>query len=53
MLNKGPHIIEVIKILDVILSSMQDYHEKKATMLPPLKMLKPDIPIDKEEKNVS
>lgn len=44
MLNKGPHIFEVIKILDEILSSMQDYHEKKAPMLPPLKMLKPDIP---------
>jgi pyruvate kinase len=43
MLNKGPHIFEVIKILDEILSSMQDYHEKKAPMLPPLKMLKPDI----------
>jgi len=36
MLNKGPHIFEVIKMLDEILSSMQDYHEKKAPMLPPL-----------------
>jgi len=53
MLNKGPHIFEVIKILDEILSSMQDYHEKKAPMLPPLKMLKPDIPKDEEEKKVS
>lgn len=43
MLNKGPHVFAVIKILDEILSSMQDYHEKKAPMLPPLKMLKPDI----------
>jgi pyruvate kinase len=51
MLNKGPHIFEVIKILDEILCSMQDYHEKKAPMLPPLKMLKPDIPKDEEEKN--
>jgi pyruvate kinase len=49
MLNKGPHIFEVIKILDEILSSMQDYHEKKAPMLPPLKMLKPDVPKDEEE----
>jgi pyruvate kinase len=49
MLNKGPHIFEVIKILDEILISMQDYHEKKAPMLPPLKMLKPDIPKDEEE----
>jgi pyruvate kinase len=53
MLNKGPHIFEVIKILDEILSSMQDYHEKKAPMLPPLKMLKPDISKDGEEKKVS
>ena len=49
MLNKGPHIFDVIKILDEILSSMQDYHEKKAPMLPPLKMLKPDL-LNKEEK---
>lgn len=48
MLNKGPHIFEVIKILDEILSSMQDYHEKKAPMLPPLKMLKPEIPKEEE-----
>jgi pyruvate kinase len=53
MLNKGPHIFEVIKILDEILSSMQDYHEKKAPMLPPLKMLKPDFPKEEEEKKVS
>jgi pyruvate kinase len=50
MLNKGPHIFEVIKILDEILSSMQDYHEKKAPMLPPLKMLKPDIQKEEEEE---
>jgi pyruvate kinase len=53
MLNKGPHIFEVIKILDEILISMQDYHEKKAPMLPPLKMLKPDIPKDEEEKKIN
>ena len=53
MLNKGPHIFDVIKILDEILSSMQDYHEKKAPMLPPLKMLKPDIPKEEEGKGVS
>ncbi|MBT8386118.1 MAG: hypothetical protein KJO12_01790 [Ignavibacteria bacterium] len=50
MLNKGPYIFEVIKILDEILSSMQDYHEKKAPMLPPLKMLKPEIPKEDEKK---
>ena len=49
MLNKGPHILEVIKILDEILRSMQDYHDKKAPMLPPLKMLKPHI-IEQEKK---
>jgi pyruvate kinase len=50
MLNKGPHIFEVIKILDEILRSMQDYHEKKAPMLPPLKMLKPDMQREEEEE---
>ena len=50
MLNKGPHIFDVIKILDEILSSMQDYHEKKAPMLPPLKMLKPELPKEEEKK---
>lgn len=43
MLNKGPHIIETIKILDEILNSMQDYHHKKAPMLPPLKVFDPGI----------
>jgi len=41
MLNKDPHIIETIKILDEILKSMQDYHHKKAPMLPPLKVFDP------------
>lgn len=41
MLNKGPHIIEAIKILDEILKSMQEYHQKKAPMLPPLKVFDP------------
>ncbi|MBK9097479.1 MAG: hypothetical protein IPM14_04995 [bacterium] len=40
MLNKGPFIFEAIKILDVIISSMQDYHEKQAPMLPKLKLKK-------------
>lgn len=53
MLNKGPHIFNVIKILDEILASMQNYHEKKAPMLPPLKMLKPDIPKEEEEIKAS
>ncbi len=50
MLNKDPHIFEVIKILDEILSSMQDYHEKKAPMLPPLKMHKTDLQKEEEKK---
>lgn len=53
MLNKGPYIFEVIKILDEILSSMQDYHEKKAPMLPLLKMLKPNIPKDEQENKTN
>ena len=40
MLNKGPFIFEAIKILDVIISSMQDYQEKKAPMMPKLKLKK-------------
>ncbi len=40
MLNKGPFIFEVIKILDVIISSIQDYHEKQAPLLPKLKLKK-------------
>jgi pyruvate kinase len=40
MLNKGPFIFEAIKILDVIISSIQDYHEKQAPMLPKLKLKK-------------
>lgn len=43
MLNKGPHILEAIKILDEILKSMQDYHHKKAPMLPPLKVFDPEL----------
>lgn len=38
MLNKGPFIFEAIKILDVIISSMQDYQEKKAALIPKLKL---------------
>jgi pyruvate kinase len=36
MLNKGPYIIETIKMLDDIMKSMQNYHQKKAPMLPVL-----------------
>jgi pyruvate kinase len=37
MLNKGPHILETVRMLDDILKSMEDYHQKKAPMLPALK----------------
>ncbi|MCZ7615991.1 MAG: hypothetical protein M5T52_21175 [Ignavibacteriaceae bacterium] len=38
MLNKGPYIFEAIQILDVIISSMQDYQDKKAPLMPKLKL---------------
>lgn len=38
MLNKGPHIIEAIQILDTILLNMQSYQSKKAPRLPALKL---------------
>ncbi|MCI0695092.1 pyruvate kinase [candidate division KSB1 bacterium] len=37
MLNKGPHILETVRMLDDILKSMEEYHQKKAPMLPALK----------------
>ncbi|MCG3120334.1 MAG: hypothetical protein ALAOOOJD_02993 [bacterium] len=37
MLNKGPHILETVRMLDDILKSMEAYHQKKAPMLPALK----------------
>lgn len=36
MLNKGPHIVHTIKLLDTIMKSMEAYHKKKAPMLPKL-----------------
>ena len=53
MLNKGSHIFAVIKILDEILISMQDYREKEAPTLPPLIMLKPHISEGKKINKVS
>ncbi len=37
MLNKGPYILEAVKMLHDILSSMQNFRQKKAPMLPMLK----------------
>ncbi|MEJ2238568.1 MAG: pyruvate kinase [Gemmatimonadales bacterium] len=36
MLNKGPHILETIQMLEKILKCMESYHRKQAPMLPPL-----------------
>ena len=33
MLNKGPHVIEAVKMLDDILQRMQGHHRKKRSML--------------------
>lgn len=35
MLNKGPHIIQAIRLLDTILRNMSGYQEKKAGLTPP------------------
>jgi pyruvate kinase len=37
MLNKGPHIVQTIKMLDEIMQSMEEYHQKQAPMIPVLK----------------
>ncbi|WP_299366622.1 pyruvate kinase [Winogradskyella sp.] len=36
MLNKGPYILEVLNLLNVILSDMESLHEKNENMLPKL-----------------
>ncbi len=37
MLNKGPYILQAIRLLDVILREMDPYRDKNVPMLPPLK----------------
>ncbi|WP_445382594.1 hypothetical protein [Robiginitalea sp. IMCC43444] len=39
MLNKGPHILAAIRLLNVILFDMEAYHDKKEVMLPKLHQL--------------
>jgi pyruvate kinase len=34
MLNKGPHIVETIRVLDDIMTSMEGYHDKQAPLIP-------------------
>ena len=36
MLNKGPHIVQAIRLLDTILKGMENYQDKNAPMLPAL-----------------
>ena len=36
MLNKGPHILSVVELLDTILRSTEESHDKKAAMMPAL-----------------
>lgn len=38
MLNKGPHIVEAIGMLDRILRNMQNYQDKKSPMLPAIEL---------------
>ncbi|HBP21384.1 MAG TPA: hypothetical protein DEA08_26805 [Planctomycetes bacterium] len=33
MLNKGPHVVDAIRVLDDILRRMQDHQQKKTAML--------------------
>ncbi|GAB4414959.1 MAG: pyruvate kinase [Bacteroidia bacterium] len=42
MLNKGPHIVQTIHLLNEILESMEDYRQKTAPMLPGLKVRIPE-----------
>jgi pyruvate kinase len=40
MLNKGPYILEALKLLDIILKDMDPYREKNAPLMPILQSLK-------------
>jgi pyruvate kinase len=39
MLNKGPHILAAMKLLDKILREMESFQRKNAPMLPELERL--------------
>ncbi len=39
MLNKGPYMIDVLELLNLILSDMEDFLEKNKTMLPRIKKI--------------
>ena len=38
MLNKGPHVVEAVRVLDDILRRMQGHHAKKSSMLRELRL---------------
>ncbi len=38
MLNKGPHVVEAVRVLDDVLQRMQGHHAKKRAMLRPLRL---------------
>jgi pyruvate kinase len=40
MLNKGPYVVEAVRVLDNILSRMQSHQDKKRAMMRPLKLAK-------------
>ncbi len=42
MLNKGPHVVEAIDVLDGILRRMQDHQHKKRSLLRRLRSWSPD-----------
>ena len=38
MLNKGPHLIEAVRVLDDILRRMEEHQSKKSARLRPLRL---------------
>jgi pyruvate kinase len=47
MLNKGPHIVTAVRVLDDILRRMQSHQSKKRSMLRELRLARP-IPVESE-----
>ncbi len=57
MLNKGPHIIEALRVLDDILQRMQSHHTKNSSMLRELQLahtlpVKPEVAADRGKLDV-
>jgi pyruvate kinase len=38
MLNKGPYVVDAVRMLDIVLRRMQDHQAKKAALLRPLSL---------------